>query len=164
MRLVLGIDPGLTGGCAVYAAHTGTIIDVIDIPTIGVDAKQRVDCAAIYNWISTTRGNGFIARGFIERAQAMPDQGSSSGFKYGRGVGYLEATVLLSHIPLEIIEVRAWKKHFGIVGSKADGAGEAARALVIQRFPEASHLFARKKDHGRAEAVLIAVYGAALEK
>jgi crossover junction endodeoxyribonuclease RuvC len=157
---ILGIDPGMTGGCAIYDPHNGFIVDAVDIPTIGEKAKERIDVRHLSAWMI----NNGAKHAFVERAQAMPGQGSSSGFKYGRGVGYLEATAVLSGIPLTIIEVRAWKKYFGITGTKADGAGEAARALAIQQFPAASHLFARKKDHGRAEAALIAVYGASLAR
>ena len=39
-----------------------------------------------------------------ERAQAMPKQGSSSRFKYGRAVGAIETTIMLRGIPLEIVE------------------------------------------------------------
>jgi crossover junction endodeoxyribonuclease RuvC len=156
MRIV-GIDPGLTGGLAIYDSETDVIIDAIDVPTIGVDAKERVDCRLIGVWLIHWK----VQRGFVERAQAMPDQGASSGFKYGRGVGYLEAAVIMAGVGLDIIEVRAWKKHFNLAG-KDKGGGEAARALVMQRYPRTSELFERKKDHGRAEAVLIAIYGAHL--
>ena len=37
----------------------------------------------------------------IERAQAMPKQGASSGFKYGRAVGAIEAAIALCAIPVD---------------------------------------------------------------
>ena len=37
---------------------------------------------------------------------------------------------------------------------------EASRALAIARFPDAHAYFARKRDHGAAEACLLALYGA----
>jgi crossover junction endodeoxyribonuclease RuvC len=36
---------------------------------------------------------------------------------------------------------------------------DAARGVAIQRFPAMAGAFARKKDDGRAEAALIALYG-----
>ena len=159
MPRIWGIDPGLTGGCAIYDVAADACIDVVDIPTIGEDAKKRIDVAELGRW---ARKHG-ATHGVIERAQAMPDQGSSSGFIYGRGVGYLEACVVMCDVPLKIIEVRAWKKYFNLKG-KSDGGGEAARALVIQRFPRVAELFAGKMDHGRAEALLIAIYGATVVK
>jgi len=47
-----------------------------------------------------------------------------------------------------------WKRHFGLSADK-----EAARALAISQWPKSEH-FRRKKDHGRAEAALLALYGA----
>jgi hypothetical protein len=37
---------------------------------------------------------------------------------------------------------------------------EASRALALRTFAATSQRFARKKDHGRAEAALLALYGA----
>ena len=76
----------------------------IDRTTSAGGAKERVDVAAIRNFIDRHRP----VRALIERAQAMPRQGSSSGFKYGRAVGAIEATVALCSIPMEIVEPSAW--------------------------------------------------------
>lgn len=159
MARVCGIDPGLSGGLAIIKAGplTAQLLTAIDIPTAGEDAKRRVDVSQVVRWLQEYEPD----YAFIERAQAMPDQGASSGFNYGRAVGYLEATCLAMFIPLHIIEVRAWKKVYSLPG-KTNGGAEMARQRVIQLFPDKAHLFARKKDHGRSEAVLIACYGAAL--
>ena len=49
-------------------------------------------------------------RALIERAQAMPKQGASSGFKYGRAVGAIEAVITLCEIPVTIVEPSVWKR------------------------------------------------------
>ena len=54
----------------------------------------------------------------IERAQATPKQGASSGFKYGRAVGPIEATVAGCGIPLTILEPRAWQFHISAATTK----------------------------------------------
>ena len=56
-------------------------------------------------------------------------------------------------IPLTIIEPTAWKKFHGLRG----GEKEASRQRALMLFPSAHALLARKKDHGRAEAALIAL-------
>jgi crossover junction endodeoxyribonuclease RuvC len=48
-----------------------------------------------------------------------------------------------------------WKKFHALPG----GDKEAGRQRALQLFPAAHELFARKKDHGRAEAALIALFG-----
>jgi crossover junction endodeoxyribonuclease RuvC len=87
----------------------------------------------------------------IERAQAMPKQGASSGFKYGRATGAL--VLACCKIPMTIIEPTAWKKFHQLRGSDK----EASRQRALMLFPAAQALFARRKDHGRAEAALIAI-------
>jgi crossover junction endodeoxyribonuclease RuvC len=153
MTKVLGIDPGaVSGGCAIVEIHDGAapkLVDAIDLPTIGVKAKQRIDVLMLANWIRQHQPE----HAYIERGQAMPRQGASSGFKFGRGCGAVEATIQLLEIPLTIIEASAWKRKFHLRG----GDKESGRQLAIQLFPAAHALFARKKDHGRAEAALIAL-------
>jgi hypothetical protein len=85
----------------------------------------------------------------------MPKQGASSGFKYGRVTGALEAVLTISAIAITMVEPSKWKKHFHLQGADKEGA----RGLAIRQFPAEHRFFARKKDHGRAEATLIALYG-----
>jgi crossover junction endodeoxyribonuclease RuvC len=149
----LGIDPGIHGGLCVIevmseAAH---VIDAIDVPVIGSAAKERIDILGVREWLLVHRP----AFAFVERAQALPHQGASSGFKFGRATGALEATVALCGVPLEIVEPSMWKKFFRLPGKDK----EAARQRALELFPAAYLLFARKRDHQRAEAALIALFG-----
>jgi hypothetical protein len=152
---VLGIDPGINGGIAIIerGALRGTprILDARNIPTTGADAKRRVDAVTFRDWILKYKPE----EAFVERAQAMPDQGSSSGFLYGRAVGYLEAIAQCCGCRLTIIETRAWKHHFKIFGSDK----ELSRQCALSLFMEAEPFMKWKKDHGIAEAVLIGLYG-----
>jgi hypothetical protein len=59
---------------------TAQLVSTIDIPVTGVGAKERVDVLAIRTWIETHRPN----HAGVERAQAMPKQGASSG-RQGNG-------------------------------------------------------------------------------
>ena len=151
----LGVDPGIHGGLAIVAVENGAaprLIEAIDIPVIGTNAKERVDAIAIRVWISKHD----VQHAFIERAQAMPRQGSSSGFKYGRAVGAIEATIALSGIPVTIVEPSVWKRFHKLPGKEK----EASRQRALEIFPASHALLARKLDHGKAEASLIALYGA----
>src|SRR6516165_8832339 len=150
---ILGVDPGIRGGLAIVLVDANgaapCLIDAIDIPVTGVGAKERVDTIAIREWIAPHA----LQHACIERAQAMPKQGASSGFKYGRAVGAIEATIECCEIPLTIIEPTAWKKFHQLRG----GDKETGRQRALQLFPATHALLARKKDHGRAEAALIAL-------
>ena len=150
----LGIDPGIHGALAfiVIAEDGPRVADAIDLPTIGTKAKERVNVHAVQEWI--LQHGPFHA--FIERGQAMPRQGASSGYKFGRAVGAIEATVALCNVPLEIVEPSVWKRALRLKGKDKEGS----RQKALELFPHAQHLLARKKDHQRAEAMLIALYGA----
>jgi crossover junction endodeoxyribonuclease RuvC len=151
---ILGVDPGIHGGLAVVELQDGVaprLVDAIDVPTVGVGAKERIDVLAVRFWIQAQSPD----RAGIERAQALPRQGSSSGFKYGRATGALEAVIICCEIPFEIVEPSVWKRAHRLRGGPENK--EAARALALQFFPGAHDLLARKKDHGKAEAALLAL-------
>jgi crossover junction endodeoxyribonuclease RuvC len=152
---VLGADPGVNGGFAIVVVEDGAapqLVEAIDIPVIGVNAKQRVDAIAIRAWVSKHD----VQQAFIERAQAMPAQGRSSIFKYARAIGSIEAAIALSGIPVTIVEPSVWKRFHKLPGKEK----EASRQRALEIFPASHALLARKRDHGRAEASLIALYGA----
>lgn len=157
--IVLGIDPGLSGGLALVAScgpHSDgrpRLLAVTDVPTTGEKAKRRVDVAAVLEFVRRHPPDHAV----IERAQAMPDQGASSGFVYGRAVGALEACVDGLMIPSTVIESSAWKKAHGLLKRQK----EDSRQRAVNLFPGAPG-FERKLDHNRAEAALIAWYGVML--
>jgi crossover junction endodeoxyribonuclease RuvC len=151
IRLV-GIDPGICGGLAVIAIEDGEaplLLDAIDVPIVGTGAKRRVDVLAVRKWLLQYQPT----HAAVERAQAMPRQGSSSGFLFGRSTGALEAAIILCEIPITIVEPSVWKRRHKLRGKDKEGA----RQLALQLFPAAHALLARKRDHGRAEAALIAL-------
>ena len=153
---ILGIDPGaVNGGLAIVEFLDGagpTLIDAIDLPVVGVKAKQRINVLALRNWIQHHKPDC----AYIERGQAMPLQGASSGFKFGRGCGAIEATIQLLEIPMTIVEASARKRAFHLRG----GDKEGARQLVLQKFPSKHELFALRRHSQRAEGVLIALFAA----
>lgn len=157
MKRVLGIDPGLHGAAAVVeiaAAKSFNLLDVIDIPIMGEDARRRVDAIQLAGWLHRHR----VDHAVIERVSLHPDQNVASGGIFMRAVGYLECAVLLSNVPLSSLEARPWKHHFGLIKAEK----EAARLVAIHVFGPAAEdrWFSRKKDHNRAEAALIARYAA----
>ena len=147
---VLGVDPGIHGGLAVVEISDGAapqLIDAIDIPTVGTGAKERDHARQLDHGTSAAARPDRTCAGHAEARR---------GFKYGRAVGALEAALACCAIPLTVVEPAAWKKFHQLRG----GDKEGGRQRALQLFPSAHTLLARKKDHGRAEASLIALYGA----
>jgi crossover junction endodeoxyribonuclease RuvC len=156
MRIV-GIDPGVRGGVAILDIDNDgvpQVVNVTDIPVAGSGARERVDAA----WLCGLLTKHKPAHAYVERAQAMPEQGSSSGFKFGRATGAIEAVLACCEVPMTIVEPAAWKKFHHLRGRDK----EASRLRALQLFPgkHVHVLLQRRRDHGRAEAMLIALAGA----
>lgn len=137
MTTIVGIDPGATG--AIAAIDSGA--DVWDMPAT---AKDLVDVLIQFKPHET------IA--IVEQAQSMPGQGLSSTFKYGVGFGTILGALAALGIPHRLVTPSTWKRQMGIDKDKG-----RARGLAQQLFPTAP--LSRVKDHGRAEALLIAEWG-----
>ena len=88
----------------------------------------------------------------------MPGQGVSSMFSFGRAAGIVEGVLAGLSVSFELIPPATWIKSMRTFGGK-DGSRQRAQEL----FPDYAHLFARKKDDGRAEAALLACYAAERE-
>lgn len=152
---VLGVDPGLVGGALAILeiyANTTTVIAAVDVPTLGLKAKRRVDVSAVQEFLLEHRPKHC----FIERASAFPKQGVASVFKYGAAVGALYAVIMLCAIPLSVISPAEWKRGMRLQGKDK----ENARLLAIELLPSAQPFLKLKQDHNKAEACLIALFGA----
>ncbi|XVF04829.1 hypothetical protein REPUB_Repub05bG0119000 [Reevesia pubescens] len=77
----------------------------------------------------------------------------SGGFGYGLWIGILVASGF-SLVPVSSL---LWKKEFELAG--AGSTKDDSRRMASTLFPSLSDLLKRKKDHGRAEALLISAYG-----
>jgi crossover junction endodeoxyribonuclease RuvC len=73
---------------------------------------------------------------------------------YFPGHPALSGVVSALGIQTHLVAPSRWKKHFRLSADK-----DEARGLALRLWPNSEH-FSRKKDHGRAEAALIARYGA----
>ncbi|PNY15842.1 hypothetical protein L195_g012546 [Trifolium pratense] len=94
---------------------------------------------------------------YIEQSIPFPKDGKqgwwSGGFGYGLWIGILVS----SGFTVVPVPSFTWKAKFELSGSKT--SKDDSRKLASQLFPSLSSLLTRKKDHGRAEALLIAAYG-----
>jgi crossover junction endodeoxyribonuclease RuvC len=93
------------------------------------------------------------AHAVIEEAQAMPGQGVRSMFTIGVGFGVWLGLLATLDIPYTRVRPSVWKPSMGLRGQDK----EAARLRAQQLFPQAD--LRHKRDHGKAEALLLAEYG-----
>jgi crossover junction endodeoxyribonuclease RuvC len=141
---VAGIDPGMGGGVA-FVSKNGGELAVFDMPVMA--AMIDVDHLSRLFMDHPSR------LAVVERGASMPKQGVASTFKFGMAFGAALAVPSCLKIPVQLVAARTWKKEFKLTKDK-----EGSRALAIQTWPGCGY-FDRKKDHGRAEAALIAWYG-----
>jgi len=149
---ILGIDVGFNGAAGVIDfvnGNTPKFVAVIDLPTIGSDAKRRIDALGLFAWIAEHP----VDLVGIEAVSSMPKQGIASSFRFGRTAGTIESVIAIAKIPTMFVAASKWKRAFNLNSDK-----EAARLLAVQTFPAAHDQLCLKKHHGRAESLLIALH------
>jgi len=152
--IILGIDPGLSGALAFLDARANTI-EVVDMPTVEVKRNNKLKREVSAQLVADIVVKRHVGAAFVERVNAMPGQGVTSVFSFGRSTGILEGVLAAFDIPTTLVTPKAWQKAMAVRDGK-DGSRERA----MQLFPASAELFQRKKDDGRSDASLIAKYGA----
>jgi len=149
---IIGIDPGASGAIALLVS--GVLVSVHDMPTVTVErnkSQKRQVCPA---GLSLLMQQLSPHRATVEKVGARPGQGVSSMFSFGRSVGIIEGVLAAKQIPVTFTTPQAWQKLSGAAKGK-----DGSRQRVMELFPSQANLFARVKDDGRADAVLIALMG-----
>ena len=152
-RLVIGIDPGITGGIA-FMRENGTLDAAHDLPTeIARGGKSRISASLLAALLKPQLGRQIIA--VVEQVGAMPKQGVTSMFNFGRSLGVIEGVLAGLQIPIHYVTPQRWKAHSNMIGTEKG----FERTVATQLWPEHCKTFQRVKDSGRADAALIARYG-----
>lgn len=147
--VILGVDPGASGAVA-WVSDLGHLIEVRDLPHVKGEGMMPAVLAA---WLASPDRRPIHA--FVERVASRPGAGVAGMFNFGRGYGQIEGVLAALEIPVTLVTPSKWKGSLRIPADKS-----AARARAAQLWPGLAGTFARVKDDGRAEAALIALYGA----
>lgn len=148
---ICGIDPGASGAIAFYDVEELIIYDmpVYEIKR-GKMNRKHIDFRELCKIISTQNPT----HAFIERVSARFGESVSASFSFGWSCGALEHAMIACNIPFTYITPQSWKKTMGCPADK-----DASRQRASQLLPQFAHNWSRKKDDGRAESALIALYG-----
>jgi crossover junction endodeoxyribonuclease RuvC len=142
MIYFLGVDPGATGAFAIIDRE-------LDVYALGEFDKRD----------TVMELDRSVMKCVIEESQAMPGQGVSSTFKYGINFGMWLEFLRIHRIPYQRIRPSKWKKVICDGGPRKGKEGKDYSLELARRlFPSAADMLTRKKDNGRAEALLIAIY------
>lgn len=171
IQYVLGIDPGLSGALAIREINAPATcypdVKLIDVPItvrkVNKKDKKQIDLYHTAAWLELQRP--YIKFAVIEQVGAMPSRGApgserrgmgvTSAFNFGFTTGALHGIIAACGIPIRTVPPQVWKRKFGLLGQDKDASrGEASR-----RCPQHAHLWPLKEHDGRAEAVLLAIYG-----
>jgi crossover junction endodeoxyribonuclease RuvC len=151
--LIVGIDPGLSGALF-FLDPSGTTGEAIDVPvhllTRGGKKKRELDIVGLVGILEQHRPSHAL----IEQVAAMPGQGVSSVFAFGKGYGAILGVLAALRIPMTLVPPAQWKRVLGVQKSK-----DAARARASQLLPAAAQQWPLQKHDGRAESALLALYG-----
>lgn len=162
-----GIDPGVSGAIAVIDDQTREV-SFYDTPVMQIKSgktfKSQMDChtaSAILQRLD--RSSGILVT--IEKVNAMPSipgpdgvsrsMGVTSAFNFGMNFGMWIAICAASELPYQLVHPATWKAALMRDSSKEK---DASRQKAMQLYPYVAKDLARKKDHARADALLLAHY------
>lgn len=146
--MILGIDPGKSGAIAAFN-NDGRLIGIDDMPVAGGLISGALLDELIHNRVDPLADTPGTA--IIEQVHAMPGQGVSSSFGFGRSLGLVEGVLAAQGWTILWVTPAKWKRALGLTADK-----DQSRRRALELWPDHANLFARKKDDGRAEAALIA--------
>lgn len=152
-RITFGVDPGICGAIVVLA--DGEPVQFIDMPTYERQPKgNEVDPFALAAQIRGVmqHHHGAYFSACLERVATRPTDSRVNNQNIGEGFGIVKG--VFGSLGIRWCEVRPqeWKKHYGLIGTEKD----VARQYCVERFTNVSNCLMRKKDNGRADALLIA--------
>lgn len=167
--LILSIDPGISGGLALLE-FTPTdpkpqVIELLDMPLM---PRLKDGTGNAVNFVVLSRELDRLQPTLVvlEQASAVAAPRETKGGKvqkqhgmgvagaFNFGVGYGVLMGVAAKIPQVYVRPVSWKARLKVPSKKA-GDDDFARRLALQLYPYLGEQLKRKKDLGRAEAVLI---------
>lgn len=146
--IILGIDPGASGGYAEIHPNGGVVthgpMDDSDLPEYveNLVIQSRLAGVALTAYLELV--GGFIGK---------PQPGSSM-FKFGNGYGFIRGVLAANYVRTELVRPQDWQKGIpGVQGTKGPDRKRALKEHAARLYP------ALKVTLKTADALLIAEYG-----
>ena len=148
---ILGIDPGLSGGICLLNQATRYVYNLSTMPE------------SIMGFLQLLQGErSNISHCYLEKAQAMPKQGVSSMFTYGKHFGELIGVLTALAVPFTLVTPHSWQRSIHAGTDAHLTAKERTLQAAIRLYPDQTFLAGprcRKVDFGLVDALMIAEYG-----
>jgi crossover junction endodeoxyribonuclease RuvC len=149
--MILGIDPGKTGGVAILE-NDGRIVVAYTMPSMQ-ELHTELMC---YD----------IDMCYVEKAQSFPGQGIASAFTYGDHFGQLQGLLIALHLPYELVPPVTWSRAMLAGVAEPRSAEKKIKKDKTRNFEAARRLFPdfealrKNKPHtGITDALLLAEWG-----
>ena len=149
--ILMGIDPGNNGGISIVNNSDNKLPKIIfslRMPVISLYGKKIIDTMKIYRCLN--KYNIDIA--ILEKVHAMPKQGVTSSFQFGRSFGGVEALSYIFSKRVDYVAPAVWKKAIGVGSSKKDSLD-----MARLKFGDLE-IWKIKSNDGVAEASLLTLY------
>lgn len=152
-KVILGIDPDLKG-CLAFLDTDTQVMDIVDMPVIN---KSKSAKEISKNDIMVLLMDRKPSEVWLEYQQASPLMGVGSAFTHGKHYGLLVGMLTAYEIPTIEIPASKWKARMGL----DSGAGKNLSIFRASKLmPAMAEYWKETRSHGRAEAALLAFYGA----
>lgn len=169
MQTIIGIDPGVSGAVAIVGGSGAqAFADVHDIAVFSVCRSGRlrteyncVKCVQLLRSCQASYWQGTDDMAvYLEDVRARPAADGRrdslvTAHRIGVGIGLWQGITAALGLRLEMVTPVVWKRKMELL--RCDK--EASRHKACELFPHLADQLSRKKDHNRAEALLIAEYG-----
>ncbi len=139
-----GIDPGQGGALAIISNDMQTAY-AWDFPD-SIEAAADLLREVVLDHHPVLTG--------IEKVGAMPKQGVSSTFKFGQNYGAWLGALSALQIAHIIVTPAKWQR--SVLDSGSGDTKTRSLSMARRLFPGVE--LSRKKDHGRSDALLLALY------
>ena len=142
---IIGIDPGVHGGIAVYSCDLKKVVELAKMPAT---PRELLAFLKIYKVNSVC---------YLERVQGVPGNGASQMFNFGRGFGQIEMALMALNIPYTEVTAQKWQKELqlGHKGTKTSSQWKnKLKVRAQQLFPNVGKITLDVSD-----SLLILEYG-----
>ena len=157
--VIVAADPGTPLTVAVWSPQTRRL-DFIEGEAIAVQRKvgktrrwENEPMLLADRVEATCFQDNDKVEAVVEAAAPRPGQGITSTASYIGSAWLFRGVMAGLGVPPRVVTPTIWKREMKLSADK-----ELSRKRAIELFPDHVTLFARKKDHNRAEAALLAVW------
>lgn len=152
MQRIIGIDPGISGAMVAINPTTSEYVGYTSMPVLLASGKKTIDALTVSKWLATCTRDGMEVVAVLENVHAMPGQGVTSMFSFGRSFGAIEGVLGALAIPYVHVSPQKWKSKGGFHSKDKD----EPRSTLIRRFPQWEELKLKGKGQALADAYFIA--------